>query len=878
LHKLSLLFLTNNTLTGNLYDIFDPNYQNNLTNIDLVNNLFSGSIPSAIFSLSSLEMFAASNNCMSGSLPIEICSSTRLVSLILDGIHSNCRNPIFPLFPFIKTYSSSSSIIEGGIPTCVFNMISLNTLHIAGNSIKGTLDKDIVLNNKLTNLDVSNNVYSGEIPIVIQKYQWQYLNLGHNKFKDTLDNSFPKATAFNSTEVFSILYSIIKPVQSSNSSTLILNNNRISGFVPSSLESFDNINILRGNIFSCFSKLPSHDPLSSDYQCGSNYLYMFVLSFIFIMSVVILIKLRFYRDDDNILQSELYKNINRLRIAGQEMQNLSFIMNLSSLDTDNSQIKEENSFSIEEVDFTRISNDLSYEQDSNITLLLIISENLQQCLIYIVIFIFCFWLLTSIILHQYYSTYDFMYGYNLSMTFLSGYPAAIVLILLITLSIVYIYRLINEIVFQSIDKKLVEKVDDKKSTMRHFWLFLLVFIINLIVMIAVNGLYVIASLNPEKYKNVGFFSILLTVFKTVWESFVLPFLLALLITNEGDEKMIKSNSDNYLKFNIIFQCSIGILNAIIFPLFITSFLSSNCFYFALIPQEDIISSYLYQQCVRQIEGVCVEYTAYTRSSSYSPSFQYSYQCANTLMTIYDSVYITMSIILMLQSLLVPFIKVLYRTLNKYSKIENMISAFLPFQLKPLQRSLENSIDKEEKKEERMEKIKEILFIDQRQYIFNIVLFMSLSVSIGLILPLVGVIICISLYLYIHSTLSNIGGKLNNSTKEFKEILENECENFVDNLKYSLNRFIYIIMVAFFSLFVFDIVGDVSGSDVACWYVILTLLIPFILWAIKRAYTLYYNMKVDIKSNVQQEGISLQDITEHVNNPLNYNDNNNKVNL
>jgi hypothetical protein len=68
----------------------------------------------------------------------------------LDGIYSKCANPIFPLFPFIKTFYATSDIITGGIPNCLFNMNNLQTLQLSGNSITGTLDKDIVLNNNLT--------------------------------------------------------------------------------------------------------------------------------------------------------------------------------------------------------------------------------------------------------------------------------------------------------------------------------------------------------------------------------------------------------------------------------------------------------------------------------------------------------------------------------------------------------------------------------------------------------------------------------------------------------------------------------------------------------------------------------------------------------
>ena len=235
-----------------------------------------------------------------------------------------------------------------------------------------------------------------------------------------------------------------------------------------------------------------------------------------------------------------------------------------------------------------------------------------------------------------------------------------------------------------------------------------------------------------------------------------------------------------------------------------------------------------------------------------------------------------------------------------------MNTFLPSHLKPLDSSLtnnkkidilkyparcynkvccKNKNDKlkecEKKKEEKVNFFKKLynrskknkinsIFFNQTQYIVDIVIFMTLYATIGLLCPLVGIIICISLYLYIHSVLSSIGGKLTNATKEDKENLEKECENIVDDLNINLNRYILPMIGLFFSLFVFDTIGDAEGSDVAIWYLIFTLLIPFLLWLIKRLYLLYSYIKSTQKKEKVKEGISLQNIVKNriVNNPLN----------
>jgi hypothetical protein len=488
-----------------------------------------------------------------------------------------------------------------------------------------------------------------------------------------------------------------------------------------------------------------------------------------------------------------------------------------------------------------------------------------------------------------------MYGYNLSMTFLSGYPSAIVLILLIITSIIFIYNIINRYFFQSIivlvddkddDDNKIKKVkdNDKIYKSNHFWKFSLVFIINLIIMIVINGFYVIASLDPVKYPNIELIAILVSIFKTGWKSFILPLLLSILITNDDDDDKIKSmnNNNEYSKFNIAFLCIIGILNIIVIPLFTTSFLSTNCFQYAVVPQPSISSSYEFQEIVLSPTTGFREQLTITRTSSYQPPFAYSYQCSSTLMATYDSVYVYMSILLIVESLLVPFLKVCYSKIKEYERIEKIMNKLLPSKLKPLQSSLTNSI--KEEKEDEVEKENELkegniflkcykktkknemktLLFNQTNFIVDNVIFMTLSVTIGFILPLVGIMICISLYLYIHSILSNIGGKLPNATINDKAILEKECENLIKNLNINLNSYIYPIMGIFFSLFVFDIIG----SDIAIWYLIFTLLIPLILWLIKRLYLLYYN-KYYVKSNDFKEGLLLQNIRKsEVKNPLN----------
>jgi Leucine-rich repeat (LRR) protein len=246
--SLVYLDIKNNQMTGDFtYDLNTSSIQlSKLEQIDISNNYFTGELPAIVFELPKLVIFNAGGNCIKGKLPHNLCNSTLLSTLILNGLYSAsvCRNLIVPNFIFnFKTYYSRANVIED-IPDCIYNMRSLNTLFLSGNGITGTLSKDIVFSPNLQNLVFSNNRIEGEIPRQISERSWQNLDLSNNKLDGTLSSSFHGV---------------------SNESSLALNNNRISGDIPSSLMNALHINILSSNIFSCESlfvrgPLPENNP------------------------------------------------------------------------------------------------------------------------------------------------------------------------------------------------------------------------------------------------------------------------------------------------------------------------------------------------------------------------------------------------------------------------------------------------------------------------------------------------------------------------------------------------------------------------------------------------------------------------------------------
>ena len=137
--NLASLLLQNNKLEGypDLPFRQNPGSFYQLQTLDLSSNWFSGSIPAAFFRLPALFYFASSQNCFHGTLPEEICNSSTLEQLYLEGLRSGeqCKQHIFGSLSDVYL----SEPLRGGIPACLWDMPSLRFLFLSGNLLTGML-------------------------------------------------------------------------------------------------------------------------------------------------------------------------------------------------------------------------------------------------------------------------------------------------------------------------------------------------------------------------------------------------------------------------------------------------------------------------------------------------------------------------------------------------------------------------------------------------------------------------------------------------------------------------------------------------------------------------------------------------------------------
>lgn len=340
MHSLQLLLLASNQFEGGVVHLIGPEHLN-VSVIDLSDNHFSGSVPAVLFQNTNLSLtsFAAVKNCFTGNLPLTICENRVIHTLALDGLYTSpaCKEHIyfFPLLSSILSGNPSGELPYSlpstssneyhtmtTIPSCLLNMSSLITLHLSGNNIQVSLDEIVSPYEELTNtlstslktLSFSYNQLTGTIPKLLQTAMslgyWDSLDLSFNKLSGTLYST-------NSSD-----NSVLKvPISSLNSTctSLTLENNRLSGYVPVQYEDYQEINVLKGNLFTCrttlstlFSfetwtksnestltrQLPVNDPLFAEYDCGSNIvnlsLFLYILCFCIIIGLITMVTMLYY--------------------------------------------------------------------------------------------------------------------------------------------------------------------------------------------------------------------------------------------------------------------------------------------------------------------------------------------------------------------------------------------------------------------------------------------------------------------------------------------------------------------------------------------------------------------------------------------------------
>lgn len=646
--KLELLLLQQNRFVGAIPDISSLELYN-LVTVELSNNDLTGSIPVSFFhrNLTSLLTFSASANCFTGYIPESICNVTSLQTLVLDGLSTapSCREPIFSAFPGLSAFTLKYRIL-GNIPSCLFAMPNLQTMHLSGNGFEGSLPSNLKLNCNLNNLVLSHNQLFGPIPSAIQQRAWNMLDLSYNKLSGTLD-----ADGFENNDEVDCNFHGDNVKEMSNN--IHLEVNRLSGTIPPDILSITDISILNDNIFSCGKstfdkKLPEHDPKASSYSCGSDsvneamYLWAGLLGFVAGLGLMVWFAPKEMKmlAGTRIWLEDCYQQILLWKGAITKVERGRF-------EVDNGQM-------------------VYLQNDNPIYLLHKFMKLMRYYALYFIVFLVVICMPVYLGLSNGSGTYVETYAWQISSAFISGYAPG--------LTLNFLFMLLLSVVYYLYDYRMTQRMRsdlDTDSTLQHSTnrvasssllglsmnalrhnscfnketqVLVIVALVNMTLMTLLNVGYIIAVISLKTTTGIGLIRWMMTFLKLYWnEKYIWillqntkKFIFRSAITNEEDRGMFARRVTSKDLFLIVFSI---LFNNNIAPCISIAIVSPACFYNAFVGTGIVQSSYSY--CNRYyrlttLEVFCLETTVGT--SSYNPPFIYNYNCANLLPANYVQVY------------------------------------------------------------------------------------------------------------------------------------------------------------------------------------------------------------------------------------------------
>jgi hypothetical protein len=876
-HPLIELAVDNNQFTGTLPTIMEGKSLSSLEVLSFYSNQFTGNIePSYFTTANNLTTFAISSNCFSGLIPETICNKETLTTLILDGLSTaaNCRVPIFPLIPAFDAFQLKHKI-KNGIPSCLFEMPMLHSLYLSGNELTGSLEgfPVNVSSTKLVNLRLSFNRLTGEIPQSIQRLKWDVLDLSYNKLKGNLASSL-----FQSHEV------------NRSTNELYLDVNRLSGVIPSALRSLQLISILDSNLFTCGvdrKQLPLHDPLYASYTCSTGTMLQLGLSIggIMVLLVLIMLWLKF-RWSLN-LQERLLKPIPKMIGAW----NTAFI-DASTMAP--APVYEDLVLQPTVLTDLRLNFEVAY----------CFLTDLRCKVIWLIVGCFAVLLPAYRGLNTTESMFTDKFQWEYSAIYMTGPIAGSVLFVLFICSVSVVYFLFyyqSKVTSTRLHRYLKQSRSFQSgsfdctncSCLRNLYTLrvlslCIVLTIDVIGVSMLNIAYVIIvvyvrntqalliaaqlvlAMSKLAINEFFIWALLRSVKRFVYRHIYLRRHQSASENISAEETFVQTMTNKGMTTVV---CAL-LFNNIVAPCLSVAVVSPSCFYNAFVAAPTFSAQYKYCSSFirfvpKSFEGVCDEESSGT--TSFSPPFIYSYNCASLLPVNYTAVFVYMAIfggvISPLVKMLIKYVAVVNGRKDEHGEVVQPSWILrLPFPLRPLVPlsqilSSDKSLDDAGLVLEHLYSMRQYIF-DQNRFVAS---YLAIFVSFGVLFPPLMLIIALAICAITFFEQWSIGDILQRSKalgyNWYWYKLSIELEG-IDRVFPTTILPMMLMSCLLFSYLLFDTFGDVFGlnNSITLFVPIFLLLIPLILHTVCKYFVKCQNTStigIDNDLSTRMEMISMR---------------------
>jgi Leucine-rich repeat (LRR) protein len=801
--QLAVLLLNDNKLTGPIDAAIDPTVQVLLKTLQISDNQLTGALPDSLAQLPSLQVFAAVSNCFDGSIPESLCSSIGLNTLALDGLQSatSCQRKLFPAAlegsVVAKSLYSIRNPLSGGVPGCLFGMGNLTTLHLSGNGLTGSIPAAEDISSSLRDLSLSHNMLTGTVPSSLLQRDWENLDLSYNRLTGSLPDS-------NGTVPFS------------SATAISVENNRLSGRVPSALRTVTNITMLESNLFSCKtdrSDLPQHDSDEDKYECGSVTFDGTVYAWLAVVCIGAIAgsAVYFRKASTNIIQC-----LQKWWVAS------------SRADTPH---------------LTAVHGTVR-----------VVSGVAGVCAAYAMLVLLPMYAACSAL----YGTYTHQYAWAISAAYLSGSTpfawefACLLLCPVVCVVATAVVRRKFSIANASIPE---DPTTSLRSTAFRLTVYFAVVVVNFVVVLGVNTAYVTIALSQNGLA-LTLAQIALALFKVAFNSACSPVLM-----RWACQRFLgrQPSASSY----VALQLFVSVVNNILVPCLVVSIISPSCFYNIFKQVPDVYATYQYKGECTQFEVTeileCIGDQTLSASTSYSPPFAYSYQCSSSFITYYSPAFVIMC---MVAGFGIPLAQVLLQRLHERARMGSTWHAALDLVLPRILKPLWVAAGSSDVTGTSPLAARNLYasFFDASQHVITLLTYLALLLTFGAVFPPLAVcfavtVVCMATFtrLKVGRFLANVradGSHSGNAQSSGREtaaahgtaqceapaataghvaVLEQECEG-VGSEKV-LGRSVAMVAAfscVFYTLFLFDSLGDAVGVSGAYWVLIATPLLGILL--------------------------------------------------
>ncbi|KAH9648266.1 Leucine-rich repeat receptor-like tyrosine-protein kinase PXC3 [Citrus sinensis] len=259
LKALKRLDLSNNAFSGTIPSAFGN--LSELEFLDLSLNKFGGVIPRELGSLKNLRFFNLSNNLLGGEIPDELKSLEKLEDF---QVSSNKLNGSIPFWvgnlTNLRVFTAYENQVVGEIPDNLGSISELELLNLHSNQLEGPIPKSIFASGKLEVLVLTQNRLTGDIPELVGHCKGlSNIRIGNNDLVGVIPRAIGNVSGLTYFEADNNnLSGEIVPEfsQCSNLTLLNLASNGFTGVIPPELGQLINLQELILYENSLFGEIP----------------------------------------------------------------------------------------------------------------------------------------------------------------------------------------------------------------------------------------------------------------------------------------------------------------------------------------------------------------------------------------------------------------------------------------------------------------------------------------------------------------------------------------------------------------------------------------------------------------------------------------------